>query len=60
MNNLCQPCHDKLLNMGRDVELCGSRPLMARPCVMCGEPTESYLVSWSNWERAPYYPVEKK
>lgn len=55
MNNLCQSCHDELLNMGRDVELYSTRPLTVRPCVKCKEPTDSYLVPWSDWTKAPYY-----
>jgi len=57
MPALCQPCHGKLVNMGRDVEV-RSRPLMPEPCVMCNEPTDSYGVSWSDWRTAPYYPIE--
>lgn len=58
MNHLCQPCYDALLNMGRSVEVYSSRPISSGPCAKCGEPTQAYIVPWSDWQTAPYYPVE--
>lgn len=57
MNNLCKRCHTALHDMGRDVELYSSKPLMPRPCVKCGESTTDYLVPWSDWTKALFYPV---
>lgn len=58
MPSLCNRCFDKLHDMGRDVEIRTS-PFMPEPCVMCSEPTMDRGVSWTNWEKAPYYPIKK-
>lgn len=57
MNNLCDGCYRMLSDMGRDVEIYSLKPMALDRCVMCGEQTKDYLVPWTRWEEANYYPT---